>query len=63
MLWAVVQVIGVTLRAPQLDGDRIRANIGKRRRFEEVEVLERNARERVPAEIQTGRKLADVWKS
>lgn len=37
-----------------MDDDRIRAYFGRRRLIEGAEVLEKIARERVPAEIQVG---------
>lgn len=41
------------LRAPQMDGDRLRAYFGRGRGVECAEVLARVALEGVPAEIQT----------
>ena len=54
----VVEAIGGPLLAPHMDGDRIRAYFGQRRRVEGVDVLERIAREGVPADIRTGGDLA-----
>lgn len=56
----MVGEIGGTLLAPHMDGGRIREYFGTRRRVGGAEVSEMIARERVPAEIQTGG--VGVWK-
>lgn len=49
----MVEAICDMLRAPYMDGDRKRAYFGRRRQIGGVEMLERIAREGVPAEMQT----------
>lgn len=58
-------MIGGTLGAPYMDDGRIRAYFGRRRLIEGAEVLERIARERVPAEIHMGGDLKSelAWES
>lgn len=53
----VVERICSTLRAPHMDGNRIRTYFGRRCWVGRVEVLERISPEGVPAEIQTGGNL------
>lgn len=53
----VVQKIGGRLCAPRMDGDRIRAYVGRCRKVESAEVLERIAREGVPAKVWAGGNL------
>lgn len=45
---------GSTLRTPHMDGGRIRAYVGRRRRVKGAVILEKIAREELPVEIQTG---------
>lgn len=58
-----VEATGGKLRAPHMNGDRLRVYIRRRRGVEGAEVPERIAREGVPAEIHAGdnpgRELAD----
>ena len=50
----VVREVGGTLRATHMDGDRIRAYFGRRRKVASAEALEKIAREGVPAEVGAG---------
>ena len=47
----VVREVGGTLRATHMDGDRIRAYFGRRRKVEGSKALEKIVREGVPAEV------------
>lgn len=58
-LWEVmsgegVKAIGGTLCAPHVDGNMVRSYLRRRRRVKGTKVLERIAREGLPAGIQTG---------
>ena len=46
--------VGSTLCTPQMDDDRIHTCLGRRRKVERSEVLERTAREGVAAEFWVG---------
>ena len=53
----VVREVGGTLRATHMDGDRIGAYFGRRRKVESAGALEEIAREGVPAEVRAGGNL------
>ena len=53
----VVREVGGTLRATHMDGDRIRAYFGRRRKVVSTDAVEKIAREGVPAEVGAGGNL------
>ena len=53
----VVREVGGTLRAAHMDGDRIHAYFGRRRKVASAEALEKIARDGVPDEVGAGGNL------
>ena len=53
----VVREVGGKLRATYMDGNRIRAYFGRRRKVESAEALEEITREGIPAEVGAGGNL------